>query len=156
MGTLNMVGFDTIETSSKIDEADPMNLLRIFYSIESSIPQGHQKEDHETRLHNKLRELPRDSLVQLISGPGVELEKLLLALIKAPAAQRLEDEIQLAEAQNQEQQKSLEKKISETTNVPMAQNKVKEELHQLELLDTTRGVEDGNPQLEERFVVLRR
>jgi hypothetical protein len=33
----------------------------------------------------------------------------------------------------------------------MAQNEVKEELHQLELLNTARGVEDGNRQLEEKI-----
>jgi hypothetical protein len=33
----------------------------------------------------------------------------------------------------------------------MAQNEVKEELHQLELLSTICGVEDGNPQLGEKI-----
>jgi hypothetical protein len=37
----------------------------------------------------------------------------------------------------------------------MAQNEVKEELHQLELLNTARGVEDGKRQLEEEICRLK-
>jgi hypothetical protein len=192
MGTLNIRGvdFDTIESTFEIDEADVMNLPRIFYTIESSMLQEHQTEDHETSLQDMVRELPRGSLLQLVAGGSVISEKFLrrstkpsthsLSLLSSlgkerptsksdltklidlhygtdaneeyqpeldalagdAAFQEPEDEIQLGEAQDQEQQDYLEKKVSETTKVAMSQNELGEELYQLELLETNPRLED--------------
>jgi len=196
MGTLNIRGvdFDTIETTFEIDEADVMELPHILYTIESSMQQEHHKEDHETSLQDRVRELPRSSLLQLVTEYDTRFEKFLpvpakistrspsllssfgtersmsksdpAELIDLPygtdadeeyqpgldaltgiaAVQELEDEIQLGELQ--EQLKYLDKEISETINVAMQQNEINE-LHELELLETNHGFEDGNRQLED-------
>jgi hypothetical protein len=39
--------------------------------------QEHQKEDHETRLQGRVRELPRDSLLQLAVGGSMEKEEFV-------------------------------------------------------------------------------
>jgi hypothetical protein len=93
----------------------------------------------------------------------MEGEATLLALIKGPATQGLEDEIQLAEPQSHKKQKPLEREISEITIVPLAENEVDVELHQLELFnpirsveDVTHKVEEKNRQMEEKSDELRR
>lgn len=81
---------DHIEAIFEVDEVDPMNLPRIFYTIESSMPQEQQKEDHEAELQQRLRELPRDSLLKLVSGRDLGLEAFLLMSTKnSPRAGRL-------------------------------------------------------------------
>jgi hypothetical protein len=196
MGTLNIRGveFDTIETTFEINEADVMNLPRIFYTIESSMLQEHQTEDHETSLQDMVRELSRGSLLQLAAGGNMIIEEFLrrstkrstccLSLLSSLGKERptsksdpakLIDllygtdadeeyqpeldalagdtafQIQLGEAQDQEQQNYLEKNFSETTKVAMSQNELGEELYQLELLETNRRLKDENRQLKEQL-----
>ena len=91
-GTLNIRGVDvdTIESIFEVDEVDPMNLPRIFYTIESSVLQEQQKEDHESDLQQRLQELPRESLLKLVSGRDLELEAfLLMSTKKSPRAVHL-------------------------------------------------------------------
>ena len=201
MGTLNIRGVDvdTIETIFEVDEVDPINLPRIFYTIESSIPQEH-KEGHESDLPQRLRELPRESLLKLVSPWDVGLETfLMMSTKKSPRADNLisslsparpmsksdlaklialhdgtldhdegyqpeldnptrdldvqgvENKVQRGEAHDHEQQKYLEKEISETANFPTIQNKLDKELRRLEDLETLRRLGEENHHLEEEL-----